>query len=133
MIKKIMLMAVFVIIARWLVMAQDDTLAKSIKRGEDVYTANCSGCHMPEGEGLEGVYPPLAKTDYLKNQKRAIDIVLHGQEGEITVNGKVYNVPMAAFSQLSDQEVADVLNYVGNSWTNKNPVIKPAQVKAERK
>ena len=112
---------------------QEDDLPQSIKRGEPVYQANCSGCHMPEGEGVESVFPPLAKTDYVKNVKRAIGIILNGQEGEISVNGITYNSAMTALPQLTDQEVADVLNFVRNSWGNKNPIIKAAQVKAERK
>ncbi|MEO6720610.1 MAG: cytochrome c, partial [Ferruginibacter sp.] len=98
----------------------------------EVYSANCATCHMPEGEGVESAFPPLAKTDYVKDAKRAINIVLKGQEGEIKVNGKTYNVPMAALPQLTDQQVADVLNYVRNSWGNKNTMIKAAQVKAQR-
>ena len=112
---------------------QEDSLPQSIKRGESVYQSNCASCHMPEGEGLESVFPPLAKTDYVKNSKRAIGIILVGQEGEISVNGKTYNGAMTALPQLTDQEVADVLNFVRNSWGNKNPMIKAAQVKAERK
>ena len=112
---------------------QEDDLPQSIKRGESVYQANCASCHMPEGEGVQAVFPPLAKTDYVKNAKRAIGIILNGQEGEISVNGITYNSAMTALPQLSDQEVADVLNFVRNSWGNKYPIIKAAQVKAERK
>lgn len=133
MIKRFSLITFFITIAGWLAFAQDDTLEKSIKRGEEVYAANCSSCHMPQGEGLEGVYPPMAKTDYLKDQPRAIDIILKGQDGEVTVNGKTYNVAMEAMPNLTDQQIADVLNYVGNTWENKNPQIKPTQVKAQRK
>ena len=134
MIKKIGLLIVFVTGACWLALAQEDTLQQSMKRGEEVYAANCASCHMPAGEGMEGAFPPLANTAYLKNQKRAIGIILNGQEGEITVNGKQYSsVPMAAINQLTDREIADVLNFVSNSWDNKYPMIKAAQVKAERK
>jgi mono/diheme cytochrome c family protein len=123
----------FVATACWLTPAQEDTLEQSMKRGEDVYSANCATCHQPAGDGVEGAFPPLANTGYLKNQKQAIGIVLNGQEGEITVNGKLYSTPMAALNQLTDKEVADVLNFVSNSWGNKNTMIKPAQVKPERK
>ncbi len=133
MIIKTSLLIGFVTSACWLVFAQEDTLQQSMKRGEDVYAANCASCHMPAGEGVEGVFPPLANTVYLKNQKRAIGIILKGQEGEITVNEKQYNTPMAALNNLSDREISDVLNFVSNSWGNKNPMIKVAQVKAERK
>lgn len=133
MLKTISLLLLFAPLTSWLLFTQEDTLEQSIKRGETVYQANCASCHMPEGEGLEGVFPPLAKTDYLKDAKRGIGIILMGQEGEIKVNGKTYNNPMAALPQLTDVEVADVLNYVRNSWGNKYPKIKAAQVKAERK
>ena len=117
----------------WLVAAQEDTLEQSMKRGEEVYTANCANCHQSTGEGVEGVFPPVAHTAYLKDQKKIIGIILNGQEGEINVEGKKYNTPMAAMNQLSDKEIADVLNYISNTWGNKYPMIKPAQVKAERK
>ncbi len=131
--KKIFLSIVLIGGLCWLAIAQEGTLSQSMKRGEDVYAANCASCHMPAGEGVEGAFPPLANTAYLKNQKRAIGIIINGQEGEITVNGKQYSVPMAALPQLTDREIADVLNFVSNSWKNKNPMIKVAQVKALRK
>ncbi len=112
---------------------QEDDLPQSIKRGASVYEANCASCHMPEGEGVPSVFPPLAKTEYVKNAKRAVGIILAGQEGEISVNGTTYNTAMAGIPQLTDQEVADVLNFVRNSWGNKYPIIKAAQVKTERK
>lgn len=133
MILKIFMLVGVIAGAGWLLLSQEDTLPQSMKRGEEVYSANCSSCHMPAGEGVESVFPPLANTSYLKNQKRAIGILLNGQEGEITVNGKKYNVPMSAVNHLTDLQIADVLNYVSNSWGNKNTMIKPVQVKTERK
>ncbi len=115
---------------------QDNSLAESIKRGEEVYTANCVTCHMQKGEGMEGAYPPLAKADFLakdKTGKQAIGVVLNGMSGEITVNGKKYNVPMPAQNYLSDQQIADVLNYVRNNWGNKAKAITEEMVKTERK
>ncbi len=89
---------------------------------------------MAKGEGIPSTFPPLAKSDYLmKDQKRAIRTVLHGLSGEITVNGDTYNMAMPGYDSLSDQEVADVLNYIQNSWGNKAKPVTPAQVKAERK
>lgn len=119
--------------AALLAFTQEDSLQESMKRGEELYTVNCASCHMPAGEGVEALYPPLAKTAYLKNQKRAIDIIVNGQEGEITVNGKQYNLKMEPLPALSDKEVADIVNYISNSWGNKNPMVKPAQVKPVRK
>ena len=109
-------------------------LKASITRGKEVYSAQCISCHMEQGEGLEGVYPPLAKSDYLKADKnRSIDQTLHGLTGEIKVNGVVYNGEMTGFEHLSDQEISDVLNYVRNSWGNKGDAVKPEDVKAKRK
>src|SRR6478609_8358476 len=87
-------------------------LKASITRGKDVYVANCMSCHMEQGEGIEDVYPPLAKSDYLMaDKKRSINQVLKGLTGEIKVKGKIYNGEMLGID-LSDQEVSDVLNYI---------------------
>ena len=113
---------------------QDYDLAKSIDRGKGVYTANCNDCHMSNGIDPQDQYPPLAKSDYLmKPVDSLITIVLEGQTGEIIVNDKKYNDQMLAQDYLSDAEIADVLNYVRNSWGNKMPVVTPQQVKALRK
>jgi mono/diheme cytochrome c family protein len=103
------------------------------EKGKEVYTLYCQSCHMENGEGLEGVYPPVAKTNYLKDTKKIIDVILKGQFGEITVNGKKYNTDMPAQAYLTDEQIADVLTYIRSSWGNKYPPIKPAQVKAQRK
>lgn len=107
-------------------------LKASIDRGKELYIAQCMSCHMENGEGIEDVYPPLAKSDYLMADKaRSIDNVIHGLSGEIVVNGKTYNMDMTSFD-LSDQEVSDVLNYIRNSWGNKGKPVTPDEVKAAR-
>ena len=102
---------------------QTNPLEESIVRGNEIYTDFCVTCHLPNGEGVENIYPPLAKSDYLK-QKREESIrgIKYGQEGELVVNGKTYNSNMDALG-LSDDEVADVMNYITNSWGNKNDKI----------
>ena len=93
-------------------------LEASIKRGKLVYDDFCAQCHMPDGKGVPGAFPPLAGSDWLKEKRTAsIHAVKFGQEGEITVNGDTYNGVMTSMG-LSDEEVADVLNYVMNSWGN---------------
>ena len=107
-------------------------LKASIARGKEIYVAYCISCHMEPGNGIEGVYPPLAKSDYLMaDKKRSIKQVLYGATDEMKVNGKVYNAPMAGFD-LNDEQTSDVLNYVRNSWGNKGGAIKPEDVKAAR-
>jgi mono/diheme cytochrome c family protein len=88
---------------------------------------------MEHGEGIESVYPPLAKSDYLMaDKKRSIVQILNGASGEMKVKGVVYNGEMPGID-LSDQEVSDVLNYVRNSFGNKGAAVTPAEVKASRK
>lgn len=108
-------------------------LKDSIQRGLIVYANNCMSCHLDKGQGMPSVYPPLAKADYLMADKnRSIREVLYGVSGEITVNGKKYNIPMPGYN-LTDEEVSDVLNYIRNSWGNKGKAVTPAEVKAQRK
>ncbi|TDU39545.1 cytochrome c553 [Gelidibacter sediminis] len=104
-------------------------LKESIARGAGVYENFCMNCHMPNGEGITNAFPPLAKADYLMNKRReSIKAVKYGLSGEITVNGVTYNSSMAALG-LSDHEVADVMNYVLNSWGNDDgKIVTPAEV-----
>jgi len=98
------------------------TLTKDdqIKAGQQLFTGTCSVCHQANGEGLTNVFPPLAKSDYLAKQTREhlISIPLHGLTGKVTVNGAEYDSVMPPMSQLNDDEVANILTYVLNSWGN---------------
>lgn len=108
-------------------------LEASITRGKQVYTLFCQNCHMDQGQGLNNIYPPLAKADYLMADKnRSILQVLEGAKGEMIVNGKKYSAPMAAI-KLTDEQTSDVLNFVRNSFGNKGGAIKPEEVKKLRK
>ena len=108
-------------------------LAKSVARGKEAYASFCMNCHMEDGKGSD-IFPPVAKTDYLKKPAKAlINIVLEGQSGEITVNNKKYNALMPAQAYLTDEQIADALNYIRNSFGNKiTTPITPNQVKALR-
>lgn len=104
-----------------------------IKAGEGVYKSVCIACHGAEGKGVEGAFPPLANSDYLNaDHKRAVNAVIHGLSGEITVNGVKFNSMMPAQS-LNDEKTANVLTYVLNSFGNKGGEIKPEDVAAARK
>lgn len=95
-------------------------LKASIQRGSELYEEFCMQCHLPDGKGTDGVIPPLAGSDWLKNKrKECIHAVKYGQNGPIVVNGKKYNGTMAPMG-LTDKEVADVMNYIMNSWGNKS-------------
>ena len=102
---------------------------KSLIAGREIYLSNCQSCHMEQGEGLEGVYPPLAKSDYLMADKsRAVRQILNGVNGSIKVNGVEYNAEMQGFS-FSDQELVDLLNYIRNSFGNKGGVTTIEEVR----
>jgi nitrite reductase (NO-forming) len=109
-------------------------LTESMKRGKEVYTIYCQSCHLEDGKGLPGVNPPVAKADYMKKPTDSlINVILKGQSGEVMVNGKKYNVPMPAQDYLTDEQIADVLNYSKNSWGNKIPgIVTPKMVKSLR-
>ena len=112
--------------------AQKFDLKASIERGKEVYNVHCITCHMEKGEGLEGVFPPVAKSDYLMADRvRSINQIIKGASGEMTVNGKTYNGEMPGVD-LTDEQVSDVLNYVRNSWGNKGEAVTPTEVKAQR-
>ena len=133
--KKLLCLATVVLVSTLLSFQQKPkfSLPESIARGKNIYIAQCITCHMEQGEGIEGVYPPLAKADYLMaDKKRSIQQVLYGATGEMKVNGKVYNMEMSAFD-LNDQQASDVLNYIRNSFGNKGGAITPEEVKAARK
>ena len=103
--------------------SQTNALKSSMDRGEAIYSDLCVSCHLPTGEGIPKVFPPLAKSDFLiKNRIASIHIIKYGTSGEITVNGIKYNGIMAPLG-LTDDEVADVMNYITNSWGNKNSKI----------
>ena len=116
------------------VFIQTYSLPKSIERGKEVYTTYCQNCHMSDGNGVAGAFPPLVKADYLKKPvKTVIEVILKGQSGEISVNNIKYNGQMPAQNYLTDEQIADVLNYIYNNWGNRSTVaVIPAQVKKVR-
>tara|TARA_R110001592_G_scaffold84609_5_gene250066 strand:- start:853 stop:2259 length:1407 start_codon:yes stop_codon:yes gene_type:complete len=108
------------------------TLAEKMISGKQVYMKTCFACHQANGEGIANAFPPLAESDYLNaDVDRAIGIVLKGKTGEITVNGKKYNSVMTK-QTLNDDEVADVMTYIYNSWGNKKTNITVNKVQSVR-
>ncbi len=109
------------------------TQEEQVKAGQQLFGGTCSVCHQANGEGLANVFPPLAKSDFLaKDAKRAIGIALRGLTGKVTVNGKEYNSVMPPMNQLNDDEVANILTYVLNTWGNPGGRISADEVKAVR-
>ncbi|GAA4437568.1 hypothetical protein GCM10023091_16980 [Ravibacter arvi] len=81
--------------------------------GERLYGVYCANCHQANGEGMANLYPPL---HFPGDKKRFIQIVKHGLEGEITVNGVSYNRPMPANPGLQELDIAEITTYVYNKW-----------------
>jgi mono/diheme cytochrome c family protein len=106
--------------------------AERIHLGQRLFGSICAACHQPTGLGRPNQFPPLAGSDYLNSNKiRAINIVIFGRQGEVVVNGLKYNNNMPSFP-LSDQDIANVLTYVYNSFGNSGLAVTPEDVKSER-
>jgi nitrite reductase (NO-forming) len=109
------------------------TLQDQVQAGQALFAGTCSVCHQGNGAGLPGVFPPLAKSDFLAADKnRAMRVVLNGLSGKVTVNGNEYNSVMPPMNQLNDDEIANILTYVLNSWGNPGGRILTEDVKKER-
>ncbi|MCB9040325.1 MAG: cytochrome c [Lewinellaceae bacterium] len=92
---------------------------KPHRQGEILYQNFCANCHMDDGSGLAGNIPPLAQSDYVaQNQGRLACIIRYGMEGEVVVNGKMYLNPMAGIPQLSEFEIANIINFINQAWGN---------------
>lgn len=91
--------------------------------GKEIYADFCMQCHGANGKGDGKNFPPLAGSDWLKTKRnRSIAAVKFGQSGKIVVNKIKYNSSMPAMG-LTNQEVADVMNYIMTSWSNKQTKI----------
>ncbi len=117
-----------------LALFQDPVLEESMQRGSEIYDDFCVTCHLGQGEGVAHTFPPLAKSDYLMNNREAsIRGIKYGQSGELIVNGVTYNSVMARMG-LEDEEIADVMNFILNSWGNSSEeMVTPKEVEAIQK
>ena len=90
------------------------TPAQQAAAGKTLYNGTCSVCHGDSGAGMPGVFPPLAKSDWIAGHSAddMIAVVLNGLSGPVKVNGEDYNSVMPPMSQLTDDEVANILTYV---------------------
>ena len=107
----------------------DKTKEESINDGQEIYQDFCVQCHLANGTGVSGVFPPLKASDYLfENIEKSIAGVKYGLRGEIVVNDETYDGVMTA-QGLDNEEIADVMNYILNNWGNRyENQITPMQV-----
>jgi mono/diheme cytochrome c family protein len=101
--------------------------------GDQIYASLCVACHQATGQGLPGVFPPLAGSEWVKAAPEfSIKILLLGLGGSVTVKGQVYNGQMPPFKHLSDAEIAAVLTHVRTSWSNGAGAVTADSVKQAR-
>jgi mono/diheme cytochrome c family protein len=102
--------------------------AERVELGHKLFSSICAACHQPTGMGLPNVFPPLAGSDFLNaNKDRAIKIVINGRQGQVVVNGAKFNNSMPSFP-LGDEDIANVLTYVYNSFGNSGLEVSAAEV-----
>jgi mono/diheme cytochrome c family protein len=105
----------------------------SMDSGKVVYSNQCLSCHQTNGMGIPGVNPPLNGKGVMGDKTKLISIIIKGQDTREEVSGIKYQHPMPANSIIKDQEIADVLTYIRNSFGNKASSIKVTDVKSARK
>ncbi|MFT5474388.1 MAG: mono/diheme cytochrome c family protein [Kiritimatiellia bacterium] len=108
------------------------------RRGKAVYEAGCVACHQPNGKGLEKLAPRLAGSDWMKKKDDIlIRVILNGLQGPITVKGKdvdsSFQVMPGHAALLDDDNIAEVLSYIRNTWGNKGRMVTRESVVAVRK
>ncbi|MCI2811086.1 c-type cytochrome [Eoetvoesiella caeni] len=103
--------------------------------GKQIFTAACQACHQATGQGLPGVFPPLAGVNWVTGDPEVLArIVLHGMTGPITVSNTTYNGAMPAFgAQFNDSELAAVLTFIRNEWGNNSQAVDASLVEKVRK
>jgi cytochrome c551 len=91
--------------------------------GQVLYKTHCANCHQENGQGLAGLYPPIAGSDFLKKNKELVLCSMrNGLKDTIVVNGKTYRQPMPANTQLQALDVAEIATYIYNEWGNEKVI-----------
>lgn len=108
--------------------------ARGAADGSAIYAARCASCHQATGAGLPGVFPPLAKSEWVQGDaSRLASIVLHGVQGPLTVGGAAFNGAMPGFrDQLDDSALAAVATYIRVQWGNEAGAVDAATIAAAR-
>ena len=101
--------------------------------GWAIFAADCAACHQANGQGLPGVFPPLAGSEWVVGDPKVLaNILLHGVSGKIEIAGQSFDGMMPAFAQLSDAEIAGVLTHIRSTWGNQAEAISADFVASER-
>ena len=101
--------------------------------GKQIYSTTCGACHQPDGNGRDGLAPPLLDSEWaLGSEARTIRIALQGVRGSINVKGKNYQLEMPPLSILSDEQIASVVTYVRREWGHTASPVDAAKVASVR-
>jgi mono/diheme cytochrome c family protein len=137
MIKSIYLLLGSLVLFARLATAQTPAAAtpEQLEEGKKQYMMICVACHQPTGMGLPMVFPPLTKSEYVNGSaERLAAMVLKGNAGPMTIDGKPYNNIMPGQEAvLPDDKIASVLTFVRTSFGNSAPPVTPEVVAAARK
>lgn len=109
--------------------------AQNMQKGKKIYEARCLACHQADGGGVPNMNAPLdgASNVVGKDIARLVRIIRNGYNERIALDGFYYSNAMTASPDLKDNELADLLTYIRNSWSNKASAITVAQVQAAKK
>jgi mono/diheme cytochrome c family protein len=105
--------------------------------GAKMFYQICASCHGANGQGIEGLAPPLMNSEHVKNTERLALIMLHGLEGPVHVNGKEYNINLAMpglirNETISDKDIADIISYVTSAFSDVPKTLKRERIKELR-
>lgn len=110
-----------------------NNLQASITRGNTVYATFCLSCHQADGSGVPNMNPPVIKNNWVLGSKTVlIQQILKGSNGKVEIDGEKFHNTMPAQAHLTDQQIADVLTFVRNSFGNKASIVTQAEVKTVR-
>jgi mono/diheme cytochrome c family protein len=104
----------------------------SLDSGKKIYAMQCLACHQADGLGASPMNPPLTGKRVLGDKKKLIEIVILGLATHEEIDGTKYQNVMPPHPEMKDQQVADVLTYIRNSFGNKASPVKASEVKASR-
>ncbi len=109
--------------------------AQNMQKGKKIYEAKCLACHQADGGGVPNMNAPLdgASNVVGKDIARLVRIIRYGYNERVALDGFYYSNAMTASPDLKDNEIADLLTYIRNSWSNKAPAVTIAQVQAVKK
>jgi mono/diheme cytochrome c family protein len=116
-------------------LAEPVATPEQLAEGKKNYMAVCMACHQPTGMGLPPVFPPITKSEYINGSaERLAAMILKGNAGPMTVDGKLYNNIMPPQeAMLTDEKIASVMTYVRASFGNSAPPVSADLVAATRK